>query len=82
VSVHVAIRALQEQFEAVRVAELERLGRKLAGFSAADRAVAEYVIADVVRALGEVPEAAIASGSPVAAEALVRLFALDVAGIR
>ena len=73
-----ASQALQHRFDAIRRAELERLKKKLAGLSDADRAFVDQITADVVGALTRGPEKALAEGSPVInVEALVRLFALE-----
>ena len=73
-----ASQALHARFDAIRRAELERLKKKLAGFSDAERLFVEQVTADVIGALARGPERALAEGSPViAVEVLVRLFALE-----
>jgi glutamyl-tRNA reductase len=73
-----ASRALHDRFDAIRRAELERLKKKLAGLTDADRAFVHQVTTDVVDALARGPEKALADASPsIAVEALVRLFALE-----
>ena len=74
-----ASQALSDRFDAIRRAELERLKKKLTGFSDAERQFVDEITADVVGALIRGPEQALAQDSPlVAVEALVRLFALEV----
>ena len=73
-----ASQALHDRFDAIRRAELERLKKKLAGLTDADRAFVHQVTTNVVAALARGPEKALAEGSPsIAVEALVRLFALE-----
>jgi glutamyl-tRNA reductase len=74
-----ASQALHDRFDAIRRAELERLKKKLTGFSDANRQFVDEITADVVGALIRGPEKALAENSPlIAVEALVRLFALEV----
>jgi glutamyl-tRNA reductase len=71
-------RALEDRFEAIRRAEVQRLRRKLSGLSDSERSLAEAIIAEVVRALTVVPVQALAENSHrKALEAVVRLFGLD-----
>jgi glutamyl-tRNA reductase len=71
--------ALQSHFDRVRRAELERLQRRLAPLSDHHRESVEAIVAHVVRALAEAPaEALVSETHPRAAEALVRLFNLDM----
>jgi glutamyl-tRNA reductase len=73
-----ASQALHDRFDAIRRAELERLKKKLAGLTDADREFVHQVTTDVVDALARGPEKALADGSSsTAVEALVRLFALE-----
>ena len=73
-----ASQALHNRFDAIRCAELERLKRKLTGFTDADREVVHQITTDIVAALARGPEQALTAGSPsIAVEALVRLFALE-----
>ena len=72
-------RALHDRFDAIRRAELERLQRKLAGLTAADRQFVHEITSEVVNALARGPEQALAGeASPIAVDVLVRLFALEV----
>lgn len=71
-------RALQDRFEAIRQAEVERLDKKLRGLSDDHRRLVEAITADVVHAIAGVPAAALTDEvSEPALEAVVRLFALD-----
>ena len=73
-----ASQALDDRFDAIRRAELERLKKKLAGLSDADRQFVDQITADVVGALTRGPEEALAEDPPrIAVEALVHVFALD-----
>jgi glutamyl-tRNA reductase len=73
-----ASQALHDRFDAIRRAELERLKKKLAGLTEADRAFVHQVATDVVDALARGPAKALSEGSPsIAVEALVRVFALE-----
>jgi hypothetical protein len=73
-----ASQALNNRFDAIRRAELERLKKKLAGLSDADRLSIDEITADLVGALTRGPQQALAGDSPlIAVEALVRLFALE-----
>jgi hypothetical protein len=73
-----ASQALQQRFDTIRRTELERLKKKLAGLSDADREFVDQITADLVRALTCGPEKALAQDSPlIAVEALVTLFALE-----
>jgi len=74
-----ASHALHDRFDAIRRAELSRLKKKLAGLSEAERQFVDQITAEVVGALVRGPEQALADdASPLGAEALVRLFALEV----
>jgi glutamyl-tRNA reductase len=74
-----ASKALHDRFDTIRRAELERLKKKLAGLTEADRQVVHQVTTNVVDALARGPKTALAQEPPsVAVEAIVRLFALDV----
>jgi glutamyl-tRNA reductase len=74
-----ASKALHDRFDAIRRAELERLKKKLAGLTEADRQFVHQVTTNVVDALARGPKTALAHEPPsVAVEAIVRLFALDV----
>jgi glutamyl-tRNA reductase len=71
-------RALQDRFESIRQAEVERLDKKLRGLSDDDRRLVEAITADVVQAIAGVPGRALNGEVPEPAlQALVRLFALD-----
>ena len=73
-----ASQALHDRFDAIRRAELERLEKKLGGFTDADRRFVHQITADVVDALARGPKRALARNPPsFAIEALVRLFALE-----
>ena len=73
-----ASQALHNRFDAIRRAELERLKKKLAGLSDADRLSVDEITADLVGALTRCPQRALAEDSPlIAVETLVRLFALE-----
>ncbi len=70
--------ALQNRFEAIRRAELDRLKKKLGGLSDEQRQSVEAITADVVRAIARVPACALADDPQrPALEAVVRLFALE-----
>jgi glutamyl-tRNA reductase len=70
--------ALRDRFEAIRQTELERLNKKLRGFSDEDRQSLESITADIIRAIATIPEQALAAGAAQpSVDALVRLFALD-----
>ncbi len=69
--------ALQQRFDAIRRGELERLKKKLARLSDADRLFVHQITADVVGALTRGPDRAIAEDPLIDVEALVRLFALE-----
>jgi hypothetical protein len=72
--------ALRNRFEAIRVAEIGRLNKKLRGFTDADRRSLDDITADIVRAICQVAERAIADNPAVPAlEALIHIFALDPA---
>ena len=72
-----ASQALHNRFDTIRRAELERLKKKLAGLSDAERRSVDEITADLVGALTRGPKQALAKDSPlVAVAALVRLFAL------
>ena len=73
-----ASQALHNRFDAIRRAEPERLKKKLAGLSDADRLSVDEITADLVGALTCGPKRALAENSPlIAVEALVHLFALE-----
>ncbi len=72
-----ASQALHDRFESIRRAELERLKKKLGGLTEADRQFIHQITTDVVDALASGPRRALAEESPIAVEALVRLFALE-----
>jgi glutamyl-tRNA reductase len=73
-----ASQALQDRFDAIRRAELERLKKKLGGLTEADRQFVQQITSDVVNALARGPQEALAQDPPsIAVEALVRLFALE-----
>ena len=70
--------ALQDRFESIRQAEVDRLEKKLRGLSEDARRIVEAITADVVRAIARVPARALSDEVPVPAlEAVVRLFALE-----
>ncbi len=70
--------ALQERFEAIRRAELDRLRKKLGGLTEEDRRHVEAITADIIQAIARVPAQALAVDAQAPAlEAMVRLFALD-----
>ena len=74
-----ATQALHDRFDAIRRAELARLKKKLAGLSDDDRRFVDEVTAGIVDALTRGPQRALAQDPPgMAAETLVRLFALEV----
>lgn len=70
--------ALQEHFDAVCREELDRLRRKLAGLSNAERELAEAIIADVISALTREPSQVLTDDlpHPAAIDAIVQLFEL------
>ena len=71
--------ALHDRFAAIRHAELERLKKKLAGLTEADRRFVHEIATEVVDALARGPQQVLAGGAPpLAVDTLVRLFALDV----
>lgn len=73
-----ASQALQDRFDTIRRAELERLKKKLCGLTEADRQFVQQITSDVVNALARGPQEALAQDPPsIAVEALVRLFALE-----
>jgi hypothetical protein len=73
-----ASQALHDRFDAIRRAELERLRKKLAGLTDAERQFIHQITTDIVHALARGPERALAHDPPSAAiEAVVRLFALE-----
>jgi hypothetical protein len=55
-----AARALEEHFEAIRRAELLRLGKKLAGLRAEERATVEAVTLHIVHAIAAAPSRVLA----------------------
>jgi glutamyl-tRNA reductase len=70
--------ALQNRFEAIRRAELQRLKKKLGGLSDEDRRSVEAITADVIHAIASVPVRALADDSRrPALEAVIRLFELE-----
>jgi len=70
-------RALRNRFQSIRRSELERLDKKLRGFTDAERRSAETIIADVVDAIASVPERSLSDRAPAhSLEALVHLFDL------
>jgi glutamyl-tRNA reductase len=70
-------RALQDRFEAIRRAEVDRLAKKLRGLTEDERQLVESVTADVVRAIVCAPALALVRESqPDAADTLVHLFGL------
>ena len=74
-----ATQALHDRFDAIRRAELARLKKKLTGLSDDDRRFIDEVTAGIVDALTRGPQRALAQDPPgMAAETLVRLFALEV----
>lgn len=69
--------ALRHRFDAIRRAEVERLGKKLRGLSEGDRHSVEAITADIIHAIARVPERALHENAPTpAVEAVVRLFDL------
>ena len=74
----VVSRALRARFEAVRLAELARLERKLRGLTAEERQSVEAITADVIGAIVRVSERSIDHDTPPRAlEALIALFGLS-----
>jgi glutamyl-tRNA reductase len=70
--------ALRSRFDSIRQQEVERLDKKLRGFTDAERLSAEAIITDIVRAIVRVPEQALTEDAPAPTlRALVHLFALD-----
>lgn len=70
--------ALHDRFDAIRRAELERLKKKMGGFTEEDRQFVHQITADVVHALARGPKRALAENAPsITIEAVVRLFALE-----
>lgn len=71
-------RALQERFDAIRRAELERLKKKLGNLSDDDRRSVEAITADIINAIARVPATVLADRAHASQlDALVRLFALE-----
>ena len=69
--------ALRARFHAVRQSEIERLRRKFADLSDAERESAEAIVAHVVDALARVPSQALAEAPPPETlHAVVHLFDL------
>jgi glutamyl-tRNA reductase len=72
--------ALRDRFESIRQMEIARLDKKLRGFSDVDRRSLEAITSEIVRAIVSGPERALAADAEAPTlEALVRLFALDIA---
>lgn len=70
--------ALEDRFDAIRRAEVDRLRKKLGGLTDEDRQHVEAITADIIRAIARVPADALANGaSSPTVEAVVRLFALE-----
>jgi glutamyl-tRNA reductase len=69
--------ALHDRFEAIRLAEIARLRKKLGGLTESDRRFVEAITADVIHAIARVPEQALAKGASSTIETVVRLFALE-----
>jgi glutamyl-tRNA reductase len=70
--------ALRARFDAVRRSEVERLRRKLADLSEAERESVEAIVAHVVDALVRVPSQALVDAPPPEAlHAIVHLFDLQ-----
>ena len=75
--------ALRHRFETIRQNEIERLNKKLRGLSDIDRGHLEAITSEIVLAIASVPERALTDDAPQPAlEALVHLFALDVASVQ
>jgi glutamyl-tRNA reductase len=73
----VVSQALQDRFESIRQAEIERLEKKFRGLSDDDRRVVEAITAEVVQAIADVPARILDEDVPEPAlEAVVRLFEL------
>lgn len=70
--------ALRERFDSVRRSEIERLSRKFAGMSEAERESVESIVARVVDAIVQVPSRALSDAHPPETlRALVHLFGLQ-----
>ena len=70
--------ALQERFDAIRRAELDRLRKKLGHLSDDDRQSVEAITADIITAIARVPARMLAGRTDAPhLDALVQLFALD-----
>ena len=70
--------ALQDRFESIRQAEVDRLEKKLRGLSEDERRIVEAITADVVGAIARVPARALADEVPEPAlAAFAQLFALQ-----
>jgi glutamyl-tRNA reductase len=75
--------ALRHRFETIRQTEIERLNKKLRGLSDVDRRHLEAITSEIVLAIASVPERVLTNDVPQPAlEALVRVFALDVASVQ
>ena len=71
--------ALQYRFDAIRQAEVARLGKKLRGLTEDERRSVKAITADVIHAIARVPHRALNDEIPAPTiEALVHLFELPV----
>ncbi len=69
--------ALQERFDAIRRAELDRLKKKLGNLTDAERRSVEAITADIINAIARVPARVLSERTEVPQlDAVVRLFAL------
>lgn len=70
--------ALQERFDTIRRAELERLKKKLGNLSDDERRSVEAITADIINAIARVPAQALTDRAQTSQlDAVVRLFALE-----
>lgn len=70
--------ALQERFDTIRRAELERLKKKLGNLTDAERRSVEAITADIVNAIASVPARVLTDRTQARQlDVVVRLFALD-----
>lgn len=70
--------ALQDRFDAIRRAELERLKKKLGHLSDDERRSVEAITADIIHAIALVPARVLTDGTEARSlDAVVRLFALE-----
>lgn len=70
--------ALQERFDAIRRAELERLKKKLGNLTDEQRRSVEAITADIINAIARVPAPVLTDRARAPQlDAVIRLFALE-----